>query len=254
MIPRRIFQTFDHKSFEPAFQNIVDDWKRENENFEYVFHTDDDSKNFIKNNFSSNVYDAYTRIIPPALKADLWRYCVLYLYGGFYADIDTVCLGTLERFLSEDIEFVAAIDLNLGDLEYHNVCNTFIGSVPKHPILKKCIERIVLTIKKQEIPKENIMNFAGPGCLGISVNQYLNRPDKESMVGFQGSYSKVKLIKFEQHTEYIRDLKGKKVLQNRHGCPRLEELYHIECQKIKNYTVWGEFGFKNVPFNCIIKP
>ena len=25
------------------------------------------------------------------MKADLWRYCVIYKYGGIYADADTVC-------------------------------------------------------------------------------------------------------------------------------------------------------------------
>jgi hypothetical protein len=294
MIPKRIFQTFSHKSFEPPFQKFIDDWKIENENFEYIFYDDDDSEYFIRNNFPAEVYDAYIRIIPPALKADLWRYCVLYTYGGFYADIDIACLGSLERFVNLDTEFVTPIDLNIGDLEYHNLYNAFIGSIPKHPILKKCIDRIVLSIKKQELPRENLMNFAGPGCLGIAVNEYLKRPPKAPMVdlhekrpylkmtdrfplttfnpteaqepilnisrkliaprALQGKYSKVDLIKFEQFSQYIRDLDGKKILQNKGGLLFLEQCYKFECQKVKNYVDWGQFGFINVPFDRIVKP
>ena len=71
------------------------------------------------------VYDAYTRIKPGAFKSDLWRYCVLYVYGGFYIDIDSICLGTLDMFVKKDTEFVAATDLNLGDLEYHECSKCF---------------------------------------------------------------------------------------------------------------------------------
>ena len=253
MIPRKIFQTFEQKSFEPEFQKIVDYWKTENPDFKYCLYDDNEREEFIKNNFPAEVYGAYMRIIPQAFKADLWRYCVLYTYGGFYADIDTACLGGLERFINSDTEFVAPIDLNLGDLEFHNICNGFIGSIPNHPILKKCIDRIVLSVKKQEMPSENIMNFSGPGRLGIAVNQYLNRPDKETMVNFEGIYSKVHLIKFEHGLEYVRDLDGKKILQSKSGAPFLKHLYEFECKKIKNHFDWGKLGFKNVPFEQIVQ-
>ena len=253
MIPRKIFQTFEQKSFEPEFQKIVDYWKTENPDFKYCLYDDNEREEFIKNNFPAEVYGTYMRIIPQAFKADLWRYCVLYTYGGFYADIDTACLGGLERFINSDTEFVAPIDLNLGDLEFHNIFNAFIGSIPNHPILKKCIDRIVLSVKKQEMPSENIMNFSGPGRLGIAVNQYLNRPDKETMVNFEGRYSKVDLIKFEHGPEYVRDLEGNKILQNKNGNPSMKLLYNQECKKIKNHFDWGKFGFKNVPFEQIVQ-
>ena len=89
MIPRKIFQTFEQKSFEPEFQKIVDYWKTENPDFKYCLYDDNEREEFIKNNFPAEVYGTYMRIIPQAFKADLWRYCVLYTYGGFYADIDT---------------------------------------------------------------------------------------------------------------------------------------------------------------------
>ena len=38
------------------------------------------------------IKDAYDSLPIRVMKADLWRYCILYKYGGIYADSDTVLL------------------------------------------------------------------------------------------------------------------------------------------------------------------
>ena len=253
MIPRKIFQTFEHGNFEPQFQYIVNDWKLENPDYEYNFYNAEDRQIFMKHYFNGKVYDAYTRIKPGAFKSDLWRYCVLYVHGGFYIDIDSICLGTLDMFVKKDTEFVAATDLNLGDLEYHNVANAFIGSTPGHPILKNCINHIIELVEKEELPAENIMNFCGPGCLGIQINKFLGRKEKASMVRNYGKYGKVELISFEHPTEFFRALDGRKIMQNKNSSPFLKDFYRIECDKVENYFDWGKFGFKDVPFDYIVE-
>ena len=253
MIPRKIFQTFEHGNFEPQFQYIVNDWKLENPDYEYNFYNAEDRQIFMKHYFNGKVYDAYTRIKPGAFKSDLWRYCVLYVHGGFYIDIDSICLGTLDMFVKKDTEFVAATDLNLGDLEYHNVANAFIGSTPGHPILKNCINHIIELVEKEELPAENIMNFCGPGCLGIQINKFLGREEKASMVRNYGKYGKVELISFEHPTEFFRALDGRKIMQNKNSSPFLKDFYRIECDKVENYFDWGKFGFKDVPFDYIVE-
>ena len=253
MIPKKIFQTFEHGNFEPQFQYLVDDWKLENPDYEYHFFNADDREVFMKYYFGDKVYDAYLRIKPGAFKSDLWRYCVLYVYGGFYIDIDSICLGSLDMFVKKNTEFVAAVDLNLGDLEYHNVANAFIGSIQGHPILKNCIDRIVEIVEKEELPAENIMNFCGPGCLGIEINKFLGREEKASMVRYFGKYDKVELISFEHPTEFFRALDGKKIMQNKNSSPFLKHFYQIECDKVENYFDWGKFGFKDIPFDYIVE-
>lgn len=255
MISKRIFQTFEHGNFEPQFQYIVNDWMLENPEYDYQFFDANDRKIFMRHFFQGEVYDAYNRMLPGAFKSDLWRYCILYTYGGFYIDIDSICLGSLNMFINEDTEFVAATDLNLGDLEYHNVANAFIGSIPGHPILKGCIDHIVEIVKKEELPAENLMNFCGPGCLGININRYLGREDKASMVGYAGKYGKMDLISFEHPTEFFRALDGKKIMQNKNSSPFLKDFYQVECNKVENYFDWGKFGFKNVQFKdiCLLK-
>ena len=58
----------------------------------YLFN-DADCRAFIAREFPDDVLYAYDRLIPTAFKADLWRYCVLYKYGGVYLDIKWGFLG-----------------------------------------------------------------------------------------------------------------------------------------------------------------
>ena len=53
----------------------------------YYLYNDADCRAFIQSAFPPDVVAAYDRLIPTAFKADLWRYCVLYKFGGVYLDI-----------------------------------------------------------------------------------------------------------------------------------------------------------------------
>ena len=55
--------------------------------FEHHLFDDDDCRAFLAQQFKPPVLEAYDKLIPGAYKADLWRYCVLYIHGGIYLDI-----------------------------------------------------------------------------------------------------------------------------------------------------------------------
>ena len=58
-----------------------------NPDFKIKYYSDKGSREFIKNNYSKDIINAYDSLIPGAYKADLFRYCVLYKYGGIYSDL-----------------------------------------------------------------------------------------------------------------------------------------------------------------------
>ena len=47
----------------------------------------EEGREFIRNHFETAVVDAFDRLVPLAYKADLLRYCLLYVRGGIYSDI-----------------------------------------------------------------------------------------------------------------------------------------------------------------------
>jgi mannosyltransferase OCH1-like enzyme len=237
-IPKKIFQTWESKHISGGFQQIVDFWKILNPDYEYFLYDKNDREIFIKENFEEKIYNAYCKIIPGAFKADLWRYCVLYKYGGIYVDIDTLCLSGIDKFLTEETEFMVPIDLNTNPAEgQHNLFNTFIASAPGNPILLNAIERISYNVENNIIPPSKL-DFCGPGLLGMAANKILGRHDTDSFVGLEGKHGKIHFLKFEPYLEIVRDIDGNILLQNKNGNPLLECLYYTECKNTDNHKSW----------------
>ena len=239
-IPKKIFQTWEVKENEMTkeMQKIVNTWKQFNPDYEYHFYDKNDRELFIKNNFSKQIYEAYCRIIPGAYKADLWRYCVLYKYGGVYIDLDTICMNNIDKFLFHQLEFISAVDINRDIMEgTHNIFNTFIASVPNFKILENCINIIVYQVENNIIPNSKL-NFSGPGVLGRALNVYLNLPEYNSFIGKEGLNNNLYLLKFEEGTEYVKNLEGDILFQNKNGNDYIKKVYNKEIENIKNYICW----------------
>jgi mannosyltransferase OCH1-like enzyme len=239
-IPRNIFQTWETKHFSNEFDILTQTWKYKNPNYAYFLFDSNDREDFIKKYFDENIYRAYCRIIPGAFKADLWRYCILFIYGGVYVDIDTICLNNIDSFLDKDIEFMTTIDLN--NCPYYgtyNLSNAFIASIPRHPILMDCIKRIVYNIENNIIPFSNL-DFSGPGILGKSTNTFIGNNENESFLGKEGIHNNtLKLLKFEHGIEYIKDIHTNSILfQNKNGNKMILDIYNNEIKNI-NYICWG---------------
>jgi FkbM family methyltransferase len=239
IIPKKIFQTWETHDIEEEFQQIINKWKVNNPNYEYIFHDAEQRLQFIQDNFKENVLNAYKKIIPGAYKCDLWRYCVLFIYGGFYADIDTLCMGKLNSLTNENIEFIVPIDLNINPTEgKHNLACGFIGSVPKSPILLDAIDRIVFNVENNIIPASKL-DFSGPGVLGRAVNKFLNLDETSSFKGKEGIKNNINFLEFDPNTEYMKDVfTDTFILQNKNKNSDIIRLYNNECNKIKNYTCW----------------
>jgi mannosyltransferase OCH1-like enzyme len=237
-IPKNIYQTWSTKDMSDDFKMLTQSWRFNNPNYSYYFFDDNDCEEFIKNNFSENVYKAYCKIIPGAFKADLWRYCILYINGGVYTDMDTVCLSSIDNFINDDkIEFMTPIDLNnCPCYGKYNLFNAFIASVPKHPILLKCINIIVHNVENNIVPFSNL-DFSGPGVLGKSTNSYLELDEESSFLGKEGIIKNIKLLNFEYGTEYVKY--GEHILfQNKNGNPTIQYIYNNEIKRV-NHIDWG---------------
>lgn len=239
-IPRNIFQTWETKNVSDGFRILTESWKQKNPNYAYFLYDNNDREQFIKKYFDLTVYNTYCRIIPGAFKADLWRYCILYIYGGIYIDIDTICLDKIDLFLNEDIEFMTPIDLNnCPNIGTHNLFNSFIASIPKHPILLDCINRIVYNIENKIIPSSNL-DFTGPGILGRAMNTFLNLNETTSFIGKEGILDNtIYLLKFEHSIEYVKDVFDNILFQNKNGNIEIQKIYDEEIKKI-NHIDWGK--------------
>lgn len=168
IIPPFIFQTHESKRLSPANLKAVSSWKEKNPEYTHFFFDSNDRLNFIKKYFSENVLRAYCNLSPPAFKADLWRYCMLYMFGGVYADSDMVCLKPLRSYISDEITFVGVRDDPMK--RYAFLANGFFATVPKNPCLYEAIQKVCDNVKKEFYPP-GCMGVCGPKILGEVINE-----------------------------------------------------------------------------------
>ena len=170
IIPLNIFQTWHTHDLPPLMKQNCDLMKNSNPKFNYYLFDDNDCREFIKNNFDETILNAYDSLIPGAYKADLWRYCVLYINGGIYVDIKYKCINNFEFIsLTEQEYFVR-------DRPENYVYNALISSKPKNQILLMCINQIVKNVNNKYYGN-NALEPTGPGLLG----KYFLKKEIEAM-------------------------------------------------------------------------
>jgi mannosyltransferase OCH1-like enzyme len=176
-IPKRIFQT--HKSIQyiqskPNLKSAINSWRRFVPEFGYHFYTDEMCDEFMKTDmveeFGEEIYEAYSRLPIPVMKADLWRYCIIYKYGGIYADADAVCLCDPKMFTLYETQLVCAPENSV------HLCQWTFAAPPNSPFLKSIIElavKRILTIT--EIRGEHVIHYlTGPGVFTDGIEKHLH--------------------------------------------------------------------------------
>jgi mannosyltransferase OCH1-like enzyme len=93
-IPKILFQTYNNKSKIPIY--ITDSLNKYAPDYKYYLFDDIEGLSFIQQYFSEAVVNRYNTL-RGAHKADLLRYCYLYINGGIYADIKTIFIKPLSE-------------------------------------------------------------------------------------------------------------------------------------------------------------
>jgi mannosyltransferase OCH1-like enzyme len=144
-IPLNIFMTWNNKDMPINMKKSIEMVMSKNSEFNFYIYDDNDCRNFLKKFFISDVVNAFDSLIPGAYKADLWRYCVLYYYGGIYQDIKFQPVGKFNYTNLLDKEYFVR------DIKYSGsgIYNAFIVCKARNEILYKCIKQIIENVKNK---------------------------------------------------------------------------------------------------------
>ncbi|ODV97098.1 hypothetical protein PACTADRAFT_48853 [Pachysolen tannophilus NRRL Y-2460] len=206
-IPKKIWQTWkveeDDETFPKNFRAFVNSWKTKNPTFNAMVIPDSACDELIKHLYETvpEVLKAYQLMPKKILKADFFRYLILYARGGTYSDIDTVSLKPVSTWLTfnETIEgvtnnpgLVVGIEADPDRPDWAEwyarriqFCQWTIQAKAGHPMLRELIAKITeITHSKLERGMLNkiegkdaggdIMNWTGPGIFTDTVFEYLN--------------------------------------------------------------------------------
>jgi mannosyltransferase OCH1-like enzyme len=171
-VPLNIYHTWNSKNVPEKMKKNIDYILDNNPEFDYYLYDDNECREYIKNNFSEDVLDAFDSLIPGAYKADLWRCCIMYKKGGVYMDIKLKPLVKL-KYLIEKNNFYFVKDLpSMAICDYKiGIYNAFLISYPNNIIFKLCIEEIVNNCKIKYYGF-NTLAITGPCLLGNIFKQH----------------------------------------------------------------------------------
>lgn len=116
----------------------ADRWRVLNPEYEIRLYDDNACITFLKDAFTQKHVDIFNFIPDGAIKADFWRICVLYIYGGVYSDADNVPLVSLNKVIEKDADLVTCS--SYWDRMQFNFNPNFIVAHPGDTILKQCID------------------------------------------------------------------------------------------------------------------
>lgn len=127
---------------------VEQNWKTFAPEYKRILYDDKAVIEFLREHFSPNVLQRFMTLKRGAHKADLFRYCVLYIHGGLYADIKTELTRSLRDVIPRtDYMYVVRSMVNI-PIPFFNepTCyNGFLFSPPKNPFFLLLIQHILAT-------------------------------------------------------------------------------------------------------------
>lgn len=153
-IPRVIWQTnYTDKVTLPLYINyLFNKWI--SPTYAHRFVSEEGRREFIKANYSADVYERYMRIQIGAAQADFWRVLVLQKYGGVYLDLDAHCITSLDNIIASDDREIYLL------MKDGSLSNYFIASLSDNPNLEKILRRIIANIDDGVLT--NVAEMTGP--------------------------------------------------------------------------------------------
>ncbi len=165
-IPKIIWQTMKSNQVPAFMKEYADTWIDNNPEYEYRFCDDDDMIDFISSDFPAYL-EAYKKIKYGASKADLWRYLIMYKYGGVYADLDCRCINPLRQWIEPGARYVTQLGIN------NDFCQWLIISIPKNPIFLKAAQKALQNVELNSFQAEFHGFEVADGLLSIRVKEPL---------------------------------------------------------------------------------
>jgi mannosyltransferase OCH1-like enzyme len=141
MIPKIIYMCY--KNLEDIQKYSVN-WKTLNPDYDIKLFDNERCEKFLLEEYSQLHCDIFKYIKDGPIKADFWRVCVIYKYGGLYVDADIEPLVPLDEFIEKDSDFVTCVtDCNNINKSPCELNPHFIMSKNNNEILKKCIDKYI---------------------------------------------------------------------------------------------------------------
>lgn len=238
----KIYRTYYDINLINNFKVAHNETNKTNPDLEQVYYDDNMVEEFIKNNTTERIYNAYKNINPsygPA-RADFFRYLIIYKYGGIYLDIKSSLSKNIKQEINEKKLIVSkgrkkeyypfsfgykSQKINnynwsyFSDIEYGEYNNWHFISPAGNNILGKVIQQMVSNIEYGVKNKNyynhgeySVLSLTGPIMFTKVINKfkdnkYLSLKDinLNKKVKYNASNKDHKKIGYKKHYSLIKE-------------------------------------------------
>jgi len=202
IIPPHVYTCWHTKDLPPKMKENYEHMLYTNQEMTFHLYDEDECRRSIEENFDKKVLRAYDALIPCSYKSDLWRFCILFLYGGVYIDIKYRCVAPFRLIeLTEKEHFVR-------DIPDTCIYTALIVTKPKNDIMRRCIDHIVWNVETDYYGR-HALDPTGPGLLGrfFTVKERIALPLYHKCIWNQRVIRQVigKSLMLEEYSEYKQE-------------------------------------------------
>lgn len=198
MIPKYVIRTGSKQHVQNRLIKAADQkLKQNNPDWTFLQFDDEACDEFMSLHFNGEIYSAYQKINVQygVARADLFRYCAMYVHGGIYLDIKSTAALKLDSIsLKSDKYLLSQWDNRPGEM-HHNwgihpelklipggeFQQWFIATTPNNPILKAVIEQVCRNIfsfpnsTANQSGKNAVLQLTGPIPYTLAIASMISK-------------------------------------------------------------------------------
>lgn len=162
MIPKIIHQTYKSTELPPVYKQCQETVLKLHPDFEYRFYTDEDMDRVVREE-APEYYEAFSALPRMIMKIDMFRYFLMYLYGGLYVDMDYMMLRPFD-FLGKEVVLPCSREGVRGEVQ--RLGNCVFASRAGHPFWKGLMDTLFTIDRGLGVTDSDVEQAAtgtGPG-------------------------------------------------------------------------------------------
>lgn len=190
-IPRVVFQTTESRWVHPAHFKSISQFREANDDLDFFVFDKEERDAYMESQWGSHrIFDVYNRSLFGQMKADIFRYCIVFDKGGYYVDFNKGVEGRITDFHPADsaglVSYESNPELIFPDEEvatqlqnpFNLLMQWAFGFSPNHPFLEMVINRIVqiepyFRDKTFKYPKSALLTLSAPGVFTRVFREYV---------------------------------------------------------------------------------